>query len=243
MKKILAIILSIMFAVTVFILPASADEAAAYSEDELKETLRAAFELYSDFFEGFYEFDYDAGVVNLHFDPDPEYVRNHYARRLDKFRMWDDFMSALDAAYADSVREVFLRKVDATERDGYTYSCTVYSMAQGKAHLLDREEEVSLDDSFEIISSKDGVVTASFDIADGISLWDPEVKTYTVEFTYENGAWRVSGGRFVDEFIAARGDSHFYSGTAPLTGDNGFICLGLAFVSAMVISMIRRRHV
>ena len=243
MKRIISILAASILIIAAFAVPASAADDAEYDEVALRETLRDAFELYSEFFDAYYGQDFDAETVEFYPDPYPDIGRPYdYARRTDKYRIWDDFISALEKSYTKEIKSQFLHRVEATEKDGYTYSCTVYGMAQGKRYLLESEDfsDVSLENSFRIVSVEKDVIAASFKI---LNTREPDVTEHTVEFTYEDGAWRVSGGTFVDELITARELSPFYTGKSPDTGDRGVVFLLLAIISATVISTKRRRRV
>ena len=245
MKKTIVILLAVLTLAAALTVPAVAAE-TEYDEAELKAALRGAFELYSSFFDAFYEYDTESEQVEFYPDPDPELGRPYtYLPRLDKYAKWDDFTAALSEYYTSSVKELFLRKVESTEKDGKTYSCIVYAGAQSTSYLIDGSSwgtDISLDETFKVVSADGEKITASFGIYQIFSHMLEEelgVYDYTVDFVFKDGKWRVSGGEFVDKFIASRNDSPFV--TAPPTGDGTVMLLALAVMSASVAFVCRRR--
>ncbi len=229
---------------------ADIEPSVSYNVEELKATLRGAFDLYIGFFSCSRDFEDDdkSDLVTFYPDPYPELGRPYqYAVRADKYRKWADFVAALDKYYSEDAKALFLRKVESTEKDGLTYSCIVLAYAQGPYYYIDGVPfygelvESKLEDSFKIISATPEKITASFTLHETLS-GDPT--DCTAEFLYENGGWRLSKGAFIDECeacIADNPDSPFYApSSSPITGDGTIFLTAAAAVSLVIIMRSRR---
>ncbi len=237
MKKTVIAIIAVILMIQMLGTAIHAENVPEYSVDELKHTLRGAFHLYSVFFDAYYGLEWPAYdlVPERYPDRDPDFGRPYeYAKRTDEYSLWKDFLSELHTYYSSDASDLFLSRAETTEKDGFTYCNIVLGQAQSESRFIDLPEEligapysVSLDESFKIVSADGSRIVASFEILyvfAGENKWNSD---YTVEFTYEDGNWKVSGGTFVSTLIIDK---------APATGSEVYGLLLASVISGAAVT-------
>ncbi len=241
MKKIFTLTLSIFILLLNFTTFVYANEASEYDESELKAILTEAFDIYVNFYDisPVSSFDTETKFIEVIENPMPEIEDYPYlfAKRIDKYSNWNDFVDILESVFSKEMKEKFIFNALVSEYKGNTYCSEILFHPHSQHFFLEYIGEnvnLSLDNSFRIISSTDDKVLAEFKVFDWIDTHD--VTIFTVEYTKISDNWRISGGSFFNEKLVNRYNS------APQTGIDTFAYTAVAVVALAAAAVVVKKR-
>ncbi len=263
LKRIIIIIavVSVIFCLTLSI---TANSFIAYDEEELFSMIVNSFDFYTEFFLVGKEdlINREDTPIIIEREDGAIWPSNTFYPRTDELGNWESFCNKLYSYYTNEIGGIFIDNMQGFENSGKVY--VKESMFYGTQNdgpffsyhdtVGDYNIDLESRDTFKLVKSNGNTLLFEFqvfdfwigilDISDESKRPSPkdQILDLTVEFTYTEAGWRISGGSMVDTYLYGRSYNDYLISTAPQTGFATVAYAAVAVVSAAAVVAVGKKR-